>query len=233
MRTANDIADWIVRYSADELGAPVDPMSLEKLTYYAQAFHLALSDEPLFGDEVQAWKWGPVVPAVYKRYQAFGASPIFPDADIPAAVVAQKISEFLSQIVGFFRQYTASTLSRATHLEEPWAEVSGVAENVILQRDMKAFYRALMSEGELALSRHELLGTIPDPRWSAFYLAGICGRKMTAHPFSDAGLANRLAEPVTHPKEFPPAFFAPVKDRDFVDFTRNEDPNETIKRALS
>jgi uncharacterized phage-associated protein len=208
-------------------------MSLEKLTYYAQAFHLALNDEPLFGDEVQAWKWGPVVPAVYKRYQGFGANPIFSDADVPAAVVGKKISDFLSQIIGFFRQYTASTLSRATHWEEPWRDASGFAENIIRQRDMQVYYRELMSVGELALSRHELLGTIPEPRWSSFYLAGICARKMTAHPFYDSGLANKLAESVGQPKDFPPAFFDPVKDRDFVDFTRDEDPSDTIRRAIS
>jgi uncharacterized phage-associated protein len=53
VRSANDIASWFVRYAADDLGAPVDPMSLEKLIYYAQAFHLVLKNEPLFPDEIQ------------------------------------------------------------------------------------------------------------------------------------------------------------------------------------
>jgi uncharacterized phage-associated protein len=86
---AKDIAEWFVRYSADELGAPVDPMSLEKLVYYAQAFHFVLKDEPLFPDELQAWKWGPVIPGVYKKYATYGANPIILAHDGPAISLAE------------------------------------------------------------------------------------------------------------------------------------------------
>ncbi len=47
MHTATQIADWIVRFRA-EAAAPVDPMSLQKLLFYAKAFHLARHGEPLF-----------------------------------------------------------------------------------------------------------------------------------------------------------------------------------------
>ena len=76
MRSANEIAEWFVRYSADDLGAPVDPMSLEKLIYYSQSFHMVLKDEPLFRDEIEAWKWGPVIPGVYRMYATYGSDPI-------------------------------------------------------------------------------------------------------------------------------------------------------------
>lgn len=232
MRTANEIAEWIVRYSAGDLGAPVDPMSLEKLTYYSQAFYLALFDEPLFADEIQAWKWGPVIPPVYKRYQAFGGSPILIEEE-GASEVGEQVEVFLSQIVGFFQRYTASTLSRATHVEEPWAYASKTDDNVIRQIDIRAYYRSLMDEGEIALSRHELLDTIPEPRWSSFYLAGICSRKLSAHPFYSAGLAAKLSAQVPRRTPLPEDFFAPVNRDDLVEFSRNEDPSETIKRALS
>jgi uncharacterized phage-associated protein len=236
MRTANDIAEWIVRYSADDLGVPVDHMSLEKLTYYAQAFHLALKGEPLFPDEVEAWKLGPVVPGVYRRFQMYGADPIVVPDD-PLAQIATKVGAnlgiYLAQIVGFFCQHTAMNLSRATHLETPWKEASETEEKLITQMEMKAYYRSLMTEGESALSRHELLDSVPEPRWSSFYVAGICWRKMAAHPFYDGSLAKKLSEPVSHAKKFPDDFFAPVKGRDYVEFTRDEDPSDTIKRALS
>jgi uncharacterized phage-associated protein len=232
MQTATNIAEWIVRYSADDLGAPVDPMSLEKLAYYAQSFHLALEDEPLFPDEIEAWKWGPVIPAVYRRYQVFGNGPI-PTPEDTVSFVSKKVSEFLTQIVGFFRQHTAVNLSRASHLEEPWMEASSAADNLISQTAMKFYYRALMSEGEVALSRHELLDTIPQPRWASYYVAGICWRKMASHPFYDASLAKKLSEPVPKPREFPAEFYAPVKGRDFIEFSSDENPSDTIKRALS
>jgi uncharacterized phage-associated protein len=122
VRNANDIAEWFVRYSADELGAPVDPMSLEKLIYYAQAFHLVLTDEPLFSDEIEAWKLGPVIPAVYKKYAVYGAVPIvLPSDGEIASSIGSDLGRFLADVVGFFCRYTAMNLSRATHLEDPWS----------------------------------------------------------------------------------------------------------------
>lgn len=233
MRTANDIADWIVRYSSDDLGAPVDPMSLEKLAYYAQAFNLALKGEPLFADEVQAWQWGPVVPAVYKRYAGFGANPILPEDD-SACFVPTTEAAFLAQIAGFFLQHTATNLSRATHLEAPWLDTRSEPDpKIIPQFEMMSYYRLLMSEGERALSRHELLDVVPEPRWASFYVAGICCRRMTSHPFYDGALAKKLGESVTQSEKFSRSFYAPVSGRDFIEFSRDEDPADTIKRALS
>ena len=236
MRAANDIAEWVVRYSADDLGAPVDPMSLEKLIYYAQSFHLVLKDEPLFGDEIKAWKWGPVIPGVYKRYATYGSGPIvLPDVDAGGVSLGKELGKFLTEVVGFFRRYTASNLSRATHLEDPWIYASESADNAISQLSMKGFYRSLIDDGEAALSRCELLDSAPEPRWSSLYVAGICWRKTKSHPFYDAVLARQLANPRLEGDRplLADDFYAPVEDRDFVEFTADEDVDETIRRNLS
>nr|WP_293017994.1 type II toxin-antitoxin system antitoxin SocA domain-containing protein [Moorena sp. SIO3I8] len=36
-------------------------MKLQKLLYYAQSLHLALYDQPLFDEEIQAWRSGSCV----------------------------------------------------------------------------------------------------------------------------------------------------------------------------
>src|SRR5271165_3264365 len=118
MPTATQIADWIVRFRHDDLAAPVDPMSLEKLTYYAQCFWLALSGDRLFLDEIRAWRHGPVIRAVYDKYREFGAQPIIPTDDGGGSL--ESLEDFLSEIVIFFGGYTAIQLSKATHVEEPW-----------------------------------------------------------------------------------------------------------------
>ena len=41
---------------------------LQKLCYYAQAWHLALLNRPLFDEEFQAWIHGPVCPTLYAHY---------------------------------------------------------------------------------------------------------------------------------------------------------------------
>lgn len=233
MRSANDIAEWIVRYSASDLGAPVDPMSLEKLAYYAQAFHLALHDRPLFREDIEAWRWGPVVPSVYKRYQTYGSDPIVLPDDAPPGALGNGEGDFLSQIIGFFCQHTAVNLSRATHLEDPWLNASKSDDNVIEEGTLRDYYRSLMDDGERALSRQEMLDTISEPRWSSYYVAGIAQRMMSAHPFYEAALAKKLAEPTPLREKLPSSFFAPVKGRDFIKFGDDEPIEETIRRVVS
>src|SRR5262245_36771191 len=113
MATAKHIAEWIVRHSANDLGAPVDPMSLEKLLYYAQSFHLVLCDTPIFPDEILAWQKGPIVAAVYSHYSRFGWSFIIPDEDDSGVALPEATTSFLKQVVSFFGRYTAIRLSEA------------------------------------------------------------------------------------------------------------------------
>ena len=47
----------------------ISPMKLQKLVYYAHAWHLAFLGQPLIREEVQAWKFGPVIPDVYFNIQ--------------------------------------------------------------------------------------------------------------------------------------------------------------------
>ena len=234
VKSANDIATWFVRYSANGLGTPVDPMSLEKWLYYAQAFHLVLNDEPLFPDEIEAWKWGPVIPAVYKKYQVCGSAPIVLPEDGPLAPIGNAVEFFLIQVVDFLCRHTSMNLSRATHLETPWKDASESTDNKISQSSLKGYYRSLINDGEKVLSRHELLDSAPEPRWSSFYVAGICWHKMAAHPFYDGALAKQLATPiVSELRHLPDEFFAPVKGRNFVKFESDEDIDETIRRVVS
>src|SRR5689334_9609404 len=145
MATAKEVANWIVHYSSNDLGAPVDPMSLEKFLYYAQGFHLVLRDRPLFPDEILAWQKGPVVAAVYMHYSRFGWSPILPDPDLGQDRLLSETTDFLKDIIRFFGRYTAALLSQATHEERPWKEARHDTDpdvpsgEVISQLEMKAY----------------------------------------------------------------------------------------------
>ena len=52
--TAHDVAAFILR----EYGRPMSTMKLQKLGYYAQAWHLAWEGVPLFDDNIEAWANG-------------------------------------------------------------------------------------------------------------------------------------------------------------------------------
>jgi uncharacterized phage-associated protein len=222
MVTATQVADWIVRFRYEEFAVPVDPMSLEKLIYYAQSFHLALTNRELFAEPITAWRRGPVVSSVWDRYRKYDASPIIPQG--AGQRVDTSLADFLREIVIFFGNYTAIQLSNATHAEEPWQKArQGFSKtensNVVIPTDqLKSYYHALVSLGEEALSRHELLDVVPEPRWAYLYVAGICQRKMFGHPLYDPQLAKRLSEKTPELPELGDDFYAPIGKPDYLVF---------------
>jgi uncharacterized phage-associated protein len=149
MLRAIDVAKWIVGFSGEH-GDPVTNLRLQKLLYYAQAWYLALRDEPLFGERIEAWVYGPVVPEVYRAFRDFGAMPISIDTESPE--FSREISDHLGEIMAVFGGYSSYQLEIMTHNEAPWLKArDGIAPDepsnaVIAHEDMKEFYRALAAQ---------------------------------------------------------------------------------------
>jgi uncharacterized phage-associated protein len=57
-------------------GQTVTPMQLEKLCYFAHGFDLALFDQPLTSEKIEAWDWGPVYPDLYDALRKYGSKPV-------------------------------------------------------------------------------------------------------------------------------------------------------------
>jgi uncharacterized phage-associated protein len=223
MSAAVDIADRIVRFRADDVGVPIDPLSLEKHLFYAQSFWLVLSGRPLFDDDVEAWRNGPVVPEVYHAYRAFGSNPVIPAGGRTRSLGNGEIEAYLEEVVDFLGGYSAFQLSRATHAEEPWQNVRGGVEKlnpsslVIPKMEMCRYYSQLMSDGEDALSRQQMLGILPEPRWGWMYVSGISARKMSWHPFYHLMLAERLLEFVPAVPARPFDFHQALARKEYLD----------------
>lgn len=60
----------------DFLGLRITNLALQKLLYFCHATYLVEKDEPFLKGYFEAWKFGPVNPAVYKAFKRFGSSPI-------------------------------------------------------------------------------------------------------------------------------------------------------------
>jgi uncharacterized phage-associated protein len=119
---------------------PIDHMKLQKLVFYAHAWHLAIKDTPLFDDDVEAWPWGPVIRNIYVDFHHFGRNPIvgkkatrivktqgngnlnfaFETPEITDTAVKQ----FLKDVWNVHKKFTGVQLSNATHAPgEPWTIV--------------------------------------------------------------------------------------------------------------
>jgi uncharacterized phage-associated protein len=59
---------------AEEQNRRLTPMQLIKLTYIAHGFSLAINRYPLIKEPVEAWRYGPVIPSLYRRMKSYGAN---------------------------------------------------------------------------------------------------------------------------------------------------------------
>ena len=121
MIPAIEVARYFLSLTDEEAGELVSNLKLQKLLYYVQGFHLAIYDEPLFPEPLQAWAHGPVVEDVYHNYKGYGSSPIPPE-EVDFDQFDDEVKEFLKGIYSEFGQYSAWKLREMTHVEPPWKD---------------------------------------------------------------------------------------------------------------
>ena len=149
---------------AERDGVPLSPMKIQKLVYFAHGWHLAIYDEPLIDETVEAWEFGPVVPTLYRDFKRFGNGPITEKAtkvvlgggdswlkrtiriEVPQ-LYDSKIQVFLDVIWEKYKGFSAIQLSNLTHVSDsPWSLV--YKENVgrkgvdIPDPQIKAYFEA-------------------------------------------------------------------------------------------
>lgn len=141
--TYQDVADFILAKFAEIKGKDtVTPMQLQKLVFYAQGIYLALYDEVLFHQKIQAWEYGPVINPMYHEYKDYGDSAI-KSKELDSSKYDKEISVFLTAICGVFLAYTAFELSDMTHREAPWKNAYKERENREITIDaMKDFFKS-------------------------------------------------------------------------------------------
>ena len=115
MANACDVAEYILQRRGQ-----MSAMKLQKLVYYAQAWHLVWSDEPLFADRIEAWANGPVVPVLYEKHRGqftvgsglFGGKCDLTDDE----------QDTIERVLTAYGSKSSQWLSNLTHMEAPWQD---------------------------------------------------------------------------------------------------------------
>ena len=165
---ANDLASVIIA----RRGAWIDAMSLQKLLYYVQAWHLAIADEPAFSEKVKAWKDGPVVPQVWHERRD-GRTRSAAVQDLQNITLDPLTSDIVELVLATYGSMSAQELSALTHTESPWMDArEGVppeseSRQEIEREAMASFYRRERRLGgrtaaDLAIGGIHLAAHIPD-----------------------------------------------------------------------
>jgi len=143
-----DIADYFI-WIANETGSFISNLKLQKLVYYAQAWYIALHNNPLFEEDFEAWVHGPVIPSLYQKYKSFGWQPISEDV---APGLPKDVIEFLDEVAEEYFACDAYELEQMAHAEDPWNWARGdlapdTPSNEVIKKEwMKDYYGARVEE---------------------------------------------------------------------------------------
>lgn len=152
----NDVTDYIIGQFVDDDGS-LSILKLQKLLYYAQAWHLAFGRGPLFAGKFQAWVHGPVSRQVFDRFKdthslfsAVGARDIRPEFNRDA--MPPEARDHINEILEAYGHFSGVQLENMTHEEAPWLQARGTlktyerSETEIDEQLMGVFYAKLLAE---------------------------------------------------------------------------------------
>jgi uncharacterized phage-associated protein len=151
------VANFFVGRALDESERYLTNMALQKVLYFADGEYIAKERRRLFDDRIEAWQYGPVVPAVYHEFKRFGKQPIMEKAtaleikdnatmrlwtpEIPASEDSDADRAFLGEIWDRYGKRPAIDLMKESHRDDgPWAQVRSKAGGEITPALMFNFF---------------------------------------------------------------------------------------------
>ena len=142
MTDAKNIAKYIISVfqtiPTNEIEGDLTNLKLQKLLYYVQVDFLKQFNKVAFSNTIEAWKYGPVVPDVYRYYSDYGRNvitikePVF-SLDTP------QLKMVTDNVIEKKGQYTGIALMRMTHNEHPWKKAKEQSDKVITEEMIKIF----------------------------------------------------------------------------------------------
>lgn len=143
MATVFDVAKYILEKQGE-----MSTWKLQKLCYYAQAWHYTWTEKRLIKEDFQAWRNGPVCTELFNAHKGkfmIGACDIQGDVNNLTADEKDSIDVVLKD----YGSMNPFELSSLTHLEEPWINARGdlpadaPSHTVIKVESMGEYYGSL------------------------------------------------------------------------------------------
>jgi uncharacterized phage-associated protein len=144
MVSVHDVAAYILQ----KVGHSISTWKLQKLVYYSQAWSLVWDDRPMFGEPIQAWANGPVVPALYEAHRGQFDISSCPQGNPDRLDIDAK--ETVDAVLDGYGDKSGQWLSDLTHQERPWRDARvGVPDgerstNEITLLAMSEYYSGLV-----------------------------------------------------------------------------------------
>jgi uncharacterized phage-associated protein len=141
-------------------GGAMSHLKLQKLLYYAQAYHLAYFETELIEDDFEAWVHGPVSRKLYNQVKDF--SILYNEIKYVEDPSSQHIKDFVksrltseqlsltNDVLTSLAKKSGLELENMTHSETPWLKARlgyGPAEKctkVIFKEDIKEYFQVIL-----------------------------------------------------------------------------------------
>lgn len=114
-KTAHNLAAYLVT----SLGQ-TETLKLQKLMYYCNAWSMALRNRPVFTDQIEAWKHGPVVSSLYPFHR--GVASVNEWQWGRADELSADAKEMADAILTLYGARSGWSLRNLTHEEAPWKD---------------------------------------------------------------------------------------------------------------
>lgn len=147
------ICQYFLAKGLDNGKPTISNKKLQKLLYYAQGWHLALTGKALFKEKIEAWVHGPAIRDVYTKYKEYSFRPIeYVVASGDLDKIPADVRKFLDDVYKVYGKFDAKYLELLTHSERPWQEARKNlepfvgSESEITTDSMKEFYSQKLAE---------------------------------------------------------------------------------------
>jgi uncharacterized phage-associated protein len=119
MASVFDVAKYIL-----ENKGPVSTWKLQKLCYYAQAWHYTWTEKPLFAERFEAWVNGPVCPDLFNRHKGQFAI-CADDVKGDSSKLTDDEKDSVNVVLRDYGGMEPYALRELTHSEDPWKNARG------------------------------------------------------------------------------------------------------------
>ncbi|MFR0558808.1 Panacea domain-containing protein [Pseudoscardovia radai] len=132
--TSLDIAAWLVSHHDAE--TRLTNLSLNKLCFYAQVESLRNAHKTLFDDPIEAWRYGPVCPGVYRAYKRYGRNAI-PAPATPVPDLAPDKARIMENTWKDYGWLSAYDLVRLSHRGDgAWSKAWAQGRDTMITPDL-------------------------------------------------------------------------------------------------
>ncbi len=144
MATVFDVADYILKRKGN-----ISAWKLQKLCYYAQAWHYTWTDHAIFPEQFQAWRNGPVCPELFHAHQGRYVVHCGDLCKGNANNLTSDEKDSIDKVLDFYGDREPGDLREQTHHEAPWRDArAGLSDeenctNEITLESMGAYYGGL------------------------------------------------------------------------------------------